>query len=127
MRLTAFFATIAAIVSVNAIAVPRDVWVPRIISPDSTTVWTMGQTVNVTWDNSNPPAVITKGSAVALNKADIPIPKYNQPGGFLAEDFDLLTGFVEVTVPTDLESADDYSITLFGDSGNRSPMFTITN
>ena len=27
----------------------RDVWSPPVITPDSTTVWTVGETVTVTW------------------------------------------------------------------------------
>ncbi|KAK7455093.1 hypothetical protein VKT23_004676 [Stygiomarasmius scandens] len=129
MRPTTLLAsTLALAASISgslALVVPRDVFVPRIISPNSSTVWVVGSRVNVTWDTSNAPEVITKGSAVALNKGDIPIDKFNHPGGFLAEGFDLLDGFVEITVP-EVESGDDYSITLFGDSGNRSDMFTIT-
>ncbi|KAK7455108.1 hypothetical protein VKT23_010979 [Stygiomarasmius scandens] len=132
MRPTTLFAsTLALAASISgslALAVPvkaRDVFVPHIISPNSDTVWVVGKKVYVTWDTSNAPEVITKGSAVALNKGDVPIDKYNHPGGYLAEDFDLRAGYVEVTVP-EVESGDDYSITLFGDSGNRSDMFTIT-
>ncbi|KZV63034.1 hypothetical protein PENSPDRAFT_692023 [Peniophora sp. CONT] len=42
-----------------------------------------------------------------------------------ARDFDLLAGSVNVTVPAGLKTAKNYSITLYGDSGNISPDFEI--
>ncbi|KAF5373797.1 hypothetical protein D9758_000956 [Tetrapyrgos nigripes] len=120
-------ATVAA-ASVNALAVPvvaPDVFVPRIITPNQDTVWVKGATVEVTWDTSDAPAVISKGSAVGLNKADIPIDRYSKPGNFLAEDFDLRAGSVSIVVPSDIDAGDDHSITLFSDSSNRGEQFSI--
>ncbi|KAK7047793.1 hypothetical protein VNI00_006121 [Paramarasmius palmivorus] len=98
-----------------------DVWSPRIISPDANTVWTVGSTVNVTWDTSDAPVLISNGAAVTLNKD-----RSIASEGFLApfNSFDLRAGFVEVTIPV-VPAGDDYSITLFGDSGNTSPDFKI--
>lgn len=42
----------------------------------------------------------------------------------LAENFSILLGRIEVTVPW-VEDGSDYQIVLFGDSGNFSPTFTI--
>ncbi|KAK7034711.1 hypothetical protein VNI00_012118 [Paramarasmius palmivorus] len=37
----------------------RITWAPPIILPDENTVWRIGDLVNVTWDNSNPPEPVT--------------------------------------------------------------------
>ncbi|KAI0654189.1 hypothetical protein C8Q70DRAFT_1029184, partial [Cubamyces menziesii] len=42
----------------------------------------------------------------------------------LAEGFNLTQGQIHVHVPY-VDSANDYIVVLFGDSGNRSPRFTI--
>ncbi|KAK1224202.1 hypothetical protein PQX77_012902 [Marasmius sp. AFHP31] len=121
MQFTIFAATLAILASLsNASPIgQRDVYVPPIISPDTYTEWVVGTVVNVTWDNSNPPASISNGASVQLNKANP-----SSIVGTLVRDFDLRAGWVEVTVPN-VEPADDYIITLFGDSGNRSPPFSI--
>ncbi|ESK90203.1 hypothetical protein Moror_7737 [Moniliophthora roreri MCA 2997] len=100
-----------------------DVWAPTIISPDASTVWVVGTTVNVTWDPSNAPVNISNGAAVLLNKGDPP-----RQVQYLKDfrSFDLRTGWVEVTVP-DVEPDTDYFITLFGDSGNWSDKFEIVD
>ncbi|KAG7090298.1 hypothetical protein E1B28_011895 [Marasmius oreades] len=99
-----------------------DVWSPRIISPDATTVWVTGSIVNVTWDTSDAPVLISNGAGITLNKDD-----RIGSEGFLKEfnSFSLLDGFAEVSVP-DVYPGHDYSITLFGDSGNNSPHFQIS-
>jgi hypothetical protein len=38
---------------------PRDVYVPHILNPKKGDMWTVGQTVQVTWDASSPPKEIT--------------------------------------------------------------------
>lgn len=121
MQFTIFAAALATLASLtNASPIgQRDVYVPPIISPDASAKWVVGTVVNVTWDNSNPPALIGNKASVQLNKAN-PLSIV----GSLVRDFDLRAGWVEVTVPN-VEPADDYSITLFGDSGNRSPLFSI--
>ncbi|KAI5900565.1 uncharacterized protein SCHCODRAFT_02483770 [Schizophyllum commune H4-8] len=116
-----FIATLALAVQAIPVApVARaalDVWVPHILTPNAETVWTIGEPANVTWDTSDAPEQISNGAAVQLRKGT--------PIGWLAQDFDLRAGYVEVTVPEDLEPGNDYSITLFGDSGNISEEFTI--
>ncbi|KAI0672647.1 hypothetical protein C8Q78DRAFT_1020639 [Trametes maxima] len=97
----------------------RDVYVPPVLYPHAGTVWYKGQTHNVTWDVSSPPKQITnKIGRIMLRKGDISTPL------ILAKGFDILQGRVEVTVPW-VEEGTDYSVVLFGDSGNFSPKFTI--
>ncbi|KAJ3516657.1 hypothetical protein NLJ89_g999 [Agrocybe chaxingu] len=91
-----------------------DVFVPTIISPNSTTVWTIGKNATVVWDTSNAPASISNGAAVVLNGH-----------GAIANGFDLRAGSVDVLVPQVPQG--NYYITLFGDSGNHSPVFTISS
>ncbi|KAI0731969.1 hypothetical protein C8Q72DRAFT_820153 [Fomitopsis betulina] len=96
------------------------IWNPKILSPDTQTVWVRGQTTEVTWDTSNPPANSTAYTGqVRLAKGG------NQGYGLLASGFHLADGSVEVTVPSDLDAGSDYQIVLFGDSGNVSLEFTI--
>ncbi|MBO1419655.1 GPI anchored serine-threonine rich family protein [Streptomyces sp. FH025] len=100
----------------------RDVYVPRILSPRAGEVWRSGERVEVTWDVSDPPRQITNRTGSVLLRVgertlDCPV---------LAEDFDILRGHVEVTVPN-VPPGDDYRIVLFGDSGNFSEPFTITS
>ncbi|MGW9119329.1 GPI anchored serine-threonine rich family protein [Streptomyces sp. NPDC055663] len=95
-----------------------DVFVPPVTSPTAKSVWTAGQTVEVTWDTADPPQHITnpKG-AIYLRKGD-------RTGPMLDEGFDILKGRQEVVVP-DVPPGNDYRIVLFGDSGNFSAPFTI--
>jgi len=102
----------------------RDVFVPPVLYPGKGTVWKAGDRHNVTWDVSNPPAQITnKLGRVVLSRAGILIGLENP----LADKFDIMLGRIEVTVPADTEPGTDYSIVLFGDSGNSGKNFTITN
>ncbi|KAH9855867.1 hypothetical protein C2E23DRAFT_901200 [Lenzites betulinus] len=97
----------------------RDVYSPPVLYPHTGTVWYKGQTHNVTWDVSSPPVNITdKTGLITLRKSGIPTPL------ILADGFDILLGRVEVKVPWVVEG-DDYSVVLFGDSGNWSQDFTI--
>ncbi|KAI0754879.1 hypothetical protein C8Q80DRAFT_1216678 [Daedaleopsis nitida] len=100
--------------------VVRDVFVPPVTSPSTGTVWVVGSQQNVTWDISNAPAQITNPNGqVVLAKGgllDIDHP--------LATNFSIMDGSVPVTVP-DVEPGVDYTIVLFGDSGNDSGVFSI--
>ncbi|EEB86779.1 hypothetical protein MPER_16137, partial [Moniliophthora perniciosa FA553] len=88
----------------------RDTWAPPIILPDEKTVWRIGDLVNVTWDNSNPPATISNPSAIQLNDpATGPIPPYEY--GILSQGFDLRLGFAEVDVPWYGIEPGEYTIT----------------
>ncbi|EIW51862.1 uncharacterized protein TRAVEDRAFT_32323 [Trametes versicolor FP-101664 SS1] len=97
----------------------RDVFVPPVLYPHAGTVWTKGQRHNVTWDTSSAPVNITnKVGTILLRKGDLATPLV------LASGFDILLGRIEVTVPWVIPDS-DYSVVLFGDSGNFSPEFTI--
>ncbi|KAJ7698043.1 hypothetical protein B0H17DRAFT_1051029 [Mycena rosella] len=120
-----FFASLLALMSTAALAAAmpleaRDVYVPPVTYPHAGTVWTVGQTHNVTWDKSDPPVNITnKVGRIMLRKDGLTTPI------ILQENFSILLGRIEVKVPW-VEDGDDYQIVLFGDSGNFSPEFTIT-
>ncbi|KZV69008.1 hypothetical protein PENSPDRAFT_558618, partial [Peniophora sp. CONT] len=101
-----------------AAAAANKIFVPPITSPTANTKWTSGAAEKVTWDTTNAPATISNRGTVVLNEAGLPI-------ATLADGFDLSTGSVNVTVPSGLTTNKDYSITLFGDSGNVSPAFEI--
>jgi len=97
----------------------RDVYVPPVLYPDQGTVWVVGEQQHVIWDISNPPVNITnKIGQILLRKGNLSTPV------ILADNFDILLGEIEVTVPWVLDG-DDYQVVLFGDSGNFSPTFTI--
>ncbi|CDO72631.1 hypothetical protein BN946_scf184985.g50 [Trametes cinnabarina] len=120
-----FFFALFGVFSSLAAAVPvaemekRDVFVPPVTYPHAGTVWYKGQRHNVTWDTTNHPVNITnKLGRIMLRKGDITTPL------ILAKDFDILLGRIEVTVPWVIPDS-DYSVVLFGDSGNFSPEFTI--
>ncbi|KIK59385.1 hypothetical protein GYMLUDRAFT_262130 [Collybiopsis luxurians FD-317 M1] len=98
---------------------PGVVFVPPITSPTSTSVRTGKSVQNVTWDVSNPPANITnKIGTILFRSADFTTLL------ILADNFDILLGTIEITVPWVL-TGNDYSLNLIGDSGNFSPNFTI--
>jgi len=90
-----------------------DVWVPRIIKPDASTTWYIGKNATVVWDTSDAPESIS-------NRASIVLHNY----GTLIEGFDLRVGNVTFVLPVLVPVGPTY-ITLFGDSGNRSPVFNI--
>ncbi|KAF9221623.1 hypothetical protein BS17DRAFT_809975 [Gyrodon lividus] len=98
----------------------RDVFVPPILYPHAGTVWVAGQCHNVTWDTSNAPVNITNvyGMIYLRNNSLIDM---NEE---LASGFDILNGHVEIQVPN-VPTGHNYSLVLFGDSGNYSPAFTI--
>ncbi|KAI9060463.1 hypothetical protein FKP32DRAFT_1632356 [Trametes sanguinea] len=98
----------------------RAVFTPPVTYPHAGTVWFKGQTHNVTWDTSDAPANITDrfGSRIQLRKGDTTTPL------ILQQNFDILLGRIEVVVPWVLPDT-DYSLVLFGDSGNFSPEFSI--
>ncbi|KAJ7073395.1 hypothetical protein B0H15DRAFT_869183 [Mycena belliarum] len=95
-----------------------DVFVPRITAPAAGTVWTSRTQQNVTWDVSGAPASISNEALLMLRKGELTAPF------ILAKGFDLRAGSLEITVPYVLTDS-DYSLVLFGDSGNFGPVFTI--
>jgi hypothetical protein len=97
----------------------RDVYVPPITYPRAGTVWKIGSNHTVTWDNSNPPQEITNPDGViVLRKGNL------ATNITLASDFKVVNGHVTVQVPK-VQPGNDYSLVLFGDSGNFSPQFSI--
>ncbi|EJF63341.1 hypothetical protein BD309DRAFT_835894, partial [Dichomitus squalens] len=98
----------------------RDVFVPPVTSPDVGTVWTIGSQQNVTWDTSTAPQNITNkvGQVILAKGGKLDI---NHP---LASNFSILDGWVTVTVPN-VQPDVDYTVVLFGDSGNDSGEFAI--
>ncbi|KAH9936235.1 uncharacterized protein B0H18DRAFT_1164086 [Fomitopsis serialis] len=132
------FAVLIALAS--AIPVKRDVWDPRIITPNAQTVWLTGQKYNVTWETDDAPVNITNSiGRVVLGKSGIqnkgkhsawiewsmPVLTATSAPAVLAGNFSIRLGSIEITVPDDLEPGFDYDIVLFGDSGNESPLFAI--
>ncbi|KAI0712265.1 hypothetical protein C8Q76DRAFT_482408 [Earliella scabrosa] len=116
-----FVLSLLAVVSALPLAV-RDVFVPPVTSPSTGTVWTIGSQQNVTWDATNPPAQVTNPiGRVVLAKAGRL--DFENP---IASNFSIFDGFVTVTVP-DVEPGTDYTVVLFGDSGNNSEEFTIVS
>ncbi|KAI1786968.1 hypothetical protein LXA43DRAFT_1064719 [Ganoderma leucocontextum] len=98
----------------------QDVYVPPVLSPTTGTVWTIGERQNVTWDVSDPPVNITNPEGLILLRKDNTLTPV-----ILQNNFDILLGSIEITVPWVVDGS-DYSIVLFGDSSNISPEFTIT-
>ncbi|KAJ8080420.1 hypothetical protein PM082_017253 [Marasmius tenuissimus] len=99
---------------------PRDVFVPPVTYPHRGVVWYSGQRYNVTWDVSNPPKQITnlRGAVVLAKNRRLLLDHY------LADGFDIRDGIVEVKVPN-VSTGDDYSVVVFGDSGNFGQTFSI--
>jgi len=118
---SALMAALVASVSAKPVHVAReqlDVFTPTIISPNCTTVWTEGQQYNVTWKTSNAPVNISNVASVRLGV------NHTITKTILASNFNLRTGWVTITVPSDLTPG-NYSIFLFGDSGDESDQFPI--
>jgi len=95
-------------------------WVPPVTYPVAGTVWEIGSSQNVTWDTAYKPYYINTdpGELFLMYGAD-------ESGDLeLASGFDLVIGWVVITVP-DVTPGDDYQLVLFGDSGNFSPAFSI--
>ncbi|KAJ6481059.1 hypothetical protein C8R45DRAFT_320076 [Mycena sanguinolenta] len=109
-----------ALIAVHAMPLERrDVFTPPVLYPHDGTVWLVGQRHNVTWDTSDAPVNITnKIGQIMLRKSNLTTPL------ILADNFSILLGRIEVTVPWVIDGS-DYQIVLFGDSGNFSPDFTI--
>ncbi|KAF9071199.1 hypothetical protein BDP27DRAFT_534348 [Rhodocollybia butyracea] len=90
----------------------RDVYSPKILTPDATTVWQTGTHGVVTW--KPPPANIP----LTNRNGTILLGHLSDTGG---ENLDISNATIEVPkVP-----AGKYIIVLMGDSGNKSPEFEI--
>ncbi|KAF7365032.1 hypothetical protein MVEN_00374300 [Mycena venus] len=104
----------------------RGVYSPPVTSPDASTRWARQTEVTVTWSISDMPQSITNPRGRLLLG-------YLEPGSSnehldldhpLAEGFDIRDGHRTIRVP-DVPPRDNYIVVLMGDSGNRSPEFTI--
>jgi len=101
-------------------------WSADITSPHLLTVWTVGSNETVTWDPSKVPQSSINSTGILLlgyqqnnsENLDLQTP--------LATNFPISAGQVSITVPNVTERH-DYIVVLFGDSGNASPIFTITS
>jgi len=100
----------------------RDVFVPPVVLPNSKSVWKAGSKQIVEWDVSNPPQQITN-SVAKIVLATNGLLDFEHP---LADNIDVLSGKHQVTVPN-VKPGKNYQIIVFGDSGNTSPFFEITN
>ncbi|KIP07805.1 hypothetical protein PHLGIDRAFT_117775 [Phlebiopsis gigantea 11061_1 CR5-6] len=125
MKFTTLFSALAlgaASQLANALPVnqARDVWDPTMTYPTTGTVWTSGQTYTVTWDTSDAPVNITNedNGFITLRSGEFETPV------LLAWGIHLRDGKVDVTAPNVI-SGNDYSLVLFGDSGNTGNEFTI--
>ncbi|KAJ6475042.1 hypothetical protein C8R47DRAFT_1220868 [Mycena vitilis] len=108
--------------SLSVLAAPLDsrtVFDPPITSPSANTVWKAGDVETVT-NASGIPAGSTGQIVLGFLTSD----SENLSNTSLASGFDLTDGKVDITVPS-VVTRTNYIIVLFGDSGNRSPEFTI--
>jgi len=130
MKLTSFtkflpmlFVVLLGAAAANALPVieSRDVWTPPVLYPHAGTVWKVKNHHNVTWGTLDPPVNITNRiGRIMLRAGGLTTPV------ILADNFDILLGRIEVEVPW-VVPGDDYQLVLFGDSGDFSDEFTITN
>ncbi|KIJ17905.1 hypothetical protein PAXINDRAFT_167837 [Paxillus involutus ATCC 200175] len=104
----------------------RDVVDPPITSPTAATIWHVGDTQTVTWSTaglpsnpSNPNGMLVLGY-MANDSENLML---DSP---LATNLSYAVGQAEITVPN-VPTGSNYIVVLFGDSGNASPQFTITN
>jgi len=100
---------------------------PAITQPSPGTTWLVGTTQNIMWDTSNiPPSgknnhgVILLGFNNGTGSENLNI---SHP---LASNFLLTNGIQNVTVPN-VPAKTTYFVVLIGDSGNKSPQFTIAH
>ncbi|GJE96373.1 hypothetical protein PsYK624_125680 [Phanerochaete sordida] len=97
----------------------RDIWDPKVTFPTAGSVLVSGQTYTVTWDTSDQPAHITNTNGIiTLNFGNVGTPVV------LADGFDIRDGHHDITIPR-VFTEGDYSIDLWGDSGNWSEKFQI--
>ncbi|KJA24351.1 hypothetical protein HYPSUDRAFT_162094 [Hypholoma sublateritium FD-334 SS-4] len=103
----------------------RGVYSPKITNPKHDTIWKPASDVNVTWDlhgfdkTSNSKGTLLLGyleDGSESEHLDIEHP--------LASDFDISSGSMTIKCP-EVAPGGEYIVVLIGDSGNRSPTFTI--
>ncbi|KAF9212550.1 hypothetical protein BGZ59_006610 [Podila verticillata] len=121
VRLILLFATLGWIASAIIIN-------PKIISPKAKTVWPAGSIQTVTWSTQDIPEKDATGTIVLgyLSGKEGDTNEHLDYKNPLATGFKLTKGRQNIVIPN-VEERKTYIIVLFGDSGNASPMFTITN
>ncbi|KAI0248623.1 hypothetical protein BJV78DRAFT_778497 [Lactifluus subvellereus] len=98
---------------------------PTITSPHAGDSWPVGSNQNVTWDTSNiPPDGKNNTGTIVLGYDDGSGSENLDFENPLATGFLLMAGSQQVKVPY-VQYRSTYFVVLFGDSGNKSPEFTI--
>lgn len=121
---TTFFKDASAVPVQTSHLRTRDVFDPPITFPNQNSVFQAGETITVTWDTSSIPAGTTDLGEIALAQPTFEDENldFDHP---LATGFLLTAGQQDITFPSNLTTASNYALVLFGDSGNISPNFTI--
>ncbi|KAJ7600821.1 hypothetical protein C8J56DRAFT_768118, partial [Mycena floridula] len=102
------------------------VWRPQILSPKANFSWVAGAKHNVTWKTSDIPnekrqavgEILLGHKGNSSENLDLKHP--------LAKGFPLSRGWVTCQLPANVVPRNDYFVILFGDSGNSSPIFTVS-
>jgi len=94
-----------------------DVFTPKIVQPNHTTVWVTGEYVTVVWETDKAPENISNAASIRLGVC-------HQDSDEIIRDFDLRSGEASFLVPY-YPPGDNYCIILFGDSGDVSEPFSI--
>ncbi|KAI0349586.1 hypothetical protein OH77DRAFT_1222554 [Trametes cingulata] len=137
-KLTAVFAALAAAATAVTAAPafastfqgPKTevVFRPHVTSPKAGDVWPAGSVQTVTWDTSDIPEESKNQTGLILLGyiEGNDINEHLDVANPLAVNFPITAGSAQVKVP-EVDERNDYVVVLFGDSGNTSPKFTITN
>lgn len=104
----------------------RDVVAPPITSPTASTVWNVGDTQTVTWSTANLPTNVTNPDGMLILGYVANGSENLMLQSPLATNLSYSVGQAQITVPS-VPTGNNYIVVLFGDSGNASPQFTITN
>lgn len=104
----------------------RDVVAPPITSPTASTVWNVGDTQTVTWSTANLPTNVTNPDGMLILGYVANGSENLMLQSPLATNLSYSVGQAQITVPS-VPTGNNYIVVLFGDSGNTSPQFTITN
>ncbi|KAF8842183.1 hypothetical protein BDN67DRAFT_899879 [Paxillus ammoniavirescens] len=110
----------------HLLEIARTVYDCPITDPNARTVWKAGERATVVWDIRGIPVNTTSKGKIELGyfkgKSSNEHLDIEHP---LAEGFSILQGRIDVTVPQ-VKPGRDYIVVLMGDSGNHSPVFTIS-
>jgi len=123
MKLTTYVLAAVLTLTSTVSAKASDIFDPPILYPHAGTVWFAGQYHNVTWDTTGLPPNVDNITDLAFITLVNFVTQIEQQT--LAEGFSLLDGRVQIQVPADTPADTNYRVTLYGDSGNFSPVFTI--